>query len=97
MFPTGPLSRLSPKHRLPAIFQLPSATVVHRRAAPLRSSVWTSTARTGAELEQFHFQGSADFSVCCIAGFQTRRPNDRQPYADLEIGDAAGLETCVTA
>jgi hypothetical protein len=40
---------------------------------------------------------SADFQVCCIAGFQTRKPNARRPAADLEIGDTAGLETCATA
>ena len=34
--------------------------------------------------------------VCCIAGFQTRRPRDIVRPADLEVGDAAGLETCVT-
>ena len=36
----------------------------------------------------------ADFPVCCIAGFQTRRTRGRLTPADLEIGDTAGLETC---
>ena len=45
---------------------------------------------------------SADFQVCCIAGFQTRR---RWTFlcaravarpADLEVGDTAGWETCAT-
>jgi hypothetical protein len=49
------------------------------------------------QLEQCHFQGSADFPVCWIASFPTRRPNDRQRYADLEIGDTAGRETCATS
>src|ERR1022692_3030212 len=45
---------------------------------------------------------SADFQVCCIAGFQTRMPSvNPMPQAsarpaDLEIGDTAGLETCAT-
>ena len=51
---------------------------------------------------------SADFQVCCIAGFQTRRPSGRPTRkvvstllplsspADLEVGDTAGLETCAT-
>ena len=51
---------------------------------------------------------SADFQVCCIAGFQTRsRPATRNASAcsacpkpataaDLEIGDTAGWETCAT-
>src|SRR6266545_2817194 len=39
---------------------------------------------------------SADFQVCCIAGFQTRRLHDVERHADLEIGDTAGLETCAT-
>ena len=38
---------------------------------------------------------SADFQVCCIAGFQTRYAFARP--ADLEIGDTAGLETCATS
>src|SRR2546422_11582953 len=42
-------------------------------------------------------RGSADFQVCCIAGFQTRSPRDHTRPADLEIGDTAGLETCTTA
>ncbi len=37
---------------------------------------------------------SADFQVCCIAGFQTCS-TDLCP-ADLEVGDTAGLETCAT-
>ena len=52
---------------------------------------------------------SADFSGCCIAGFQTRwrfghpqrlgffaRARNPVAAADLEIGDTAGLETCAT-
>ncbi len=39
---------------------------------------------------------SADFPVCCIAGFPTRRTRGRSRPADLEIGDTAGLETCAT-
>jgi len=41
-------------------------------------------------------QRSADFQVCCIAGFQTRWSHDFARAADLEIGDTAGLETCAT-
>ena len=37
---------------------------------------------------------SADFQVCCVAGFQTRQAQQRP--ADWEIGDTAGLETCAT-
>jgi len=40
---------------------------------------------------------SADFQVCCIAGFQTRKRCDSQRLADLEVGDTAGLETCATS
>jgi hypothetical protein len=40
---------------------------------------------------------SADFQVCCIAGFQTCKPCDSQRLADLEVGDTAGLETCATS
>jgi hypothetical protein len=39
---------------------------------------------------------SADFQVCCIAGFQTCGAFDVARAADLEIGDTAGLETCAT-
>lgn len=39
---------------------------------------------------------SADFKVCCVAGFQTCAPHDVARPADLEIGDTAGLETCAT-
>jgi hypothetical protein len=41
-------------------------------------------------------QRSADFQVCCIAGFQTRRPHDLTRPAFWEIGDTAGLETRAT-
>ena len=40
---------------------------------------------------------SADFQVCCIAGFQTRSPHEVARPADLEIGDTTGLETCATS
>jgi len=40
---------------------------------------------------------SADFQICCIAGFKTRATHDIASGADLEIGDTAGLETCATA
>jgi hypothetical protein len=39
---------------------------------------------------------SADFQVCCVAGFQTRRLHDCGRSADLEVGDTAGLETRAT-
>jgi len=39
---------------------------------------------------------SADFQVCRVAGFQTRRLHDSGRSADLEVGDTAGLETCAT-
>ena len=39
---------------------------------------------------------SADFPVCCIAGFPARWPHRKSCAADLEIGDTAGLETCAT-
>jgi hypothetical protein len=39
---------------------------------------------------------SADFQVCCVAVFQTRRLPDCGRSADLEVGDTAGLETCAT-
>ena len=39
---------------------------------------------------------SADFEVCCIAGFPARWPHRKSRGADLEIGDTAGLETCAT-
>ena len=37
---------------------------------------------------------SADFQVCRAVDFPTRRPQLRE--AGLEVGNAAGLETCVT-
>ena len=37
---------------------------------------------------------SADFQICRVAGFQTRRPQGRG--AGLEAGDTAGWETCAT-
>ncbi len=40
--------------------------------------------------------GSADFQVCCIAGFQTCRSHKVARSANLEIGDTAGLETRAT-
>jgi hypothetical protein len=43
-----------------------------------------------------HRYRSADFQVCCIAGFQTRWPSGSRGPADLEVGDTAGLETCAT-
>ena len=51
---------------------------------------------------------SADFQICCIAGFQTCKVswqkrscsrsdlNVEKRFADLAIGDTAGLETCAT-
>jgi DNA polymerase-4 len=45
----------------------------------------------------WHRHRSADFQVCCIAGFQTRKLCDSQRLADLEVGDTAGLETCATS
>jgi hypothetical protein len=39
---------------------------------------------------------SADFQVCCIAGFQTRHPRNVPHAADKEVGDTAGSETCAT-
>ena len=39
---------------------------------------------------------SADFQVCCVAGFQTRCWCNILCAADLEVGDTAGLETCAT-
>jgi hypothetical protein len=39
---------------------------------------------------------SADFQVCCVAGFPTRSLHDCERSADLEVGDTAGLETCAT-
>jgi len=39
---------------------------------------------------------SADFHVCHIAGFQTRRPHNAARSADLEISDTGGLETGAT-
>ena len=45
---------------------------------------------------------SADFQVCCVAGFQTGGAFDSSGVfsfggaADLEVGDTAGLETCAT-
>ena len=44
----------------------------------------------------FVIRRSADFQVCCIAGYQTGRPHDIARTADLEIGDTAGLETGAT-
>ena len=41
-------------------------------------------------------ESSADFQVCCVAGFQTRKPYGVVRPADFEIGDTAGLETCAT-
>ena len=39
---------------------------------------------------------SADFQVCCVAGFQARNAGETPRFADLEIGGTAGLETCAT-
>jgi hypothetical protein len=46
---------------------------------------------------------SADFEVCCVVGFQTRRLHDCGRPADLEVGDQprklsgyTDLETCAT-
>ncbi|PYJ86535.1 MAG: hypothetical protein DME22_04955 [Verrucomicrobia bacterium] len=56
------------------------------------------TDATGKELPaRMELQSSADFQVCCIAGFQTRAPLEFARPADLEIGDTAGLETCATS
>jgi len=38
--------------------------------------------------------GGANSQVCRAVGFPTRWPKLRE--ADLEVGDTAGLETCVT-
>jgi hypothetical protein len=43
-----------------------------------------------------HALRSADFQVCCIAGFQTRRAQERATACRLEVGDTAGLEACAT-
>jgi hypothetical protein len=40
---------------------------------------------------------SADFQICCIAGFPARRSCELGTSADLEIGDTAGWETCATS
>jgi len=39
---------------------------------------------------------SANFQVCCVAGFQTRCWGNVWCAADLEVGDTTGLETCAT-
>jgi len=39
---------------------------------------------------------SADFQVCCAAGFQTCAVSQLRSPADLEVGDTAGLESYAT-
>ena len=39
---------------------------------------------------------SADFQVCCVAGFQACRPRPFLWPAGSEAGDTAGSETCAT-
>ena len=53
-----------------------------------------SSRRLGAS---WHRHRSADFQVCCIAGFQTRKLRDSQSFADLEVGDIAGLKICAAS
>src|SRR2546427_8752203 len=40
---------------------------------------------------------SAGFQTCCLADFQIRKRPDKGRSADWEVGDTAGLETCVTS
>src|SRR5437867_2467065 len=40
---------------------------------------------------------SAGFQTCCVADFQIRKRPDKGRSADWEVGDTAGLETCVTS
>src|SRR5438045_9694228 len=35
--------------------------------------------------------------TCCLADFQIRKRPDKGRSADWEVGDTAGLETCVTS
>src|SRR5213593_1080424 len=35
--------------------------------------------------------------TCCLADFQIRQRPDKGRSADWEVGDTAGLETCVTS
>jgi hypothetical protein len=44
----------------------------------------------------FASRRSADFQICCVAGFPARKPFAFANFADLEVGDTAGLETCAT-
>ena len=56
-----------------------------------------SSLKVRCSLAPRHHRRSADFQVCCIAGFQTRKRCDSKHLADLEVGDTAGLETCATS
>src|SRR5205823_3784242 len=40
---------------------------------------------------------SAGFQTCCLADFQIRKRPNKGRSADWEVGDTAGLETCVTS
>ena len=58
--------------------------------------VGSSTFSVGGTVVHAAGACSADFQVCCIAGFPARWPHRKSRAADLEIGDTAGLETCAT-
>jgi len=64
---------------------------------PLRQTVQGKNSRRPNDEGRIqHCHRSADFQVCCVAGFQTRKLPDCERPADLEVGDTAGLETCAT-
>ncbi len=46
-------------------------------------------------MKQSRSLGGADFQVCRVVGFQTRRLHDTARPADWEIGDTAGFPTFI--
>jgi hypothetical protein len=63
-------------------------------AAGTRESPASRQRRKSAFIEGF--SRSADFQVCCAAGFQACSGDDFARRADLKIGDTADLEVCAT-
>jgi hypothetical protein len=87
--------RVAIGRRLPS---LDSAAVVSTTSDRLSPNRILSFVRSF--LASGHGLRSADFQVGCIADFQIREPEkieqalEFRRVADLEIGDATGLETC---
>src|SRR5262245_28777043 len=97
LFSLAPMERRSPNRRVSTLARVLSSASKPRPETSARFNAKGAKVFAKVEGQRSRKQCSADFQVCCIAGFQTRSTHDDACAADLEIGDTAGLETCATA